>query len=71
MPRRILKLYDDPAVGDRLHALAVTEHALLAYAVRVLDGMDKRKAFAMLMAGRHLSEADIDFVLAVVDHFDI
>ena len=69
MPQRILKCFDHPVVTERLKALVVTEHALMTYAVRCMDGMDQKKAFAMLDAGRHLSEEDLDLLLSVVDQF--
>lgn len=70
MPQRyVLKCFEDPEIGARLRQLSVTEHALMTYAVRCHDGMNRTKAFAMLIAGRHLTESDIDFLLHVTGLF--
>lgn len=70
MPQRyVLKCFEEPEVAARLRQLSVTEYALMTYAVRCHEGMDRTKAFAMFVAGRQLTEDDIDFLLHLTEEF--
>jgi hypothetical protein len=52
----------------KLKEMGITEHAILTYIVRVGDGHPREKALEALIAGRNLSNSQIDLVRSALQH---
>lgn len=66
------RLFSEPNEFQlRLRALGFYEEAFLTYITRVSRGMEKTKAFEMLVAGRNLTEEERSFVLDVTNKLPI
>jgi hypothetical protein len=58
----------DPT-GDitKLRAMGITNFAIISYMVHVREGQSKSAALAALLAGRHLTPEQVEFVRGALD----
>ena len=64
-------LKDESGDIARLVKMGITESAILKYIVRTHEDKSKERALKALLAGRSLTQEQIDYITSVLDRFPV